>query len=353
MRLAVSGLLLFWIFHAIFLIEGRRALELQGVSWSSMSSAEHWRAAWVHGPSQLWDTVKIVRPGPLLISLACMGMTILLGVMRWRLVLAAQGLPLSFGRAMEISLVAHFFNSFLLGSTGGDLLKAYYAARETRHRKTEAVMTVFMDRLLGLFAMLLFACVMMIPNFQLLSAHRRLAAVSGFIVLMMSGCGVLVGLSLWGGVSRYIPKFRERLRQAPKGEMVERALDAARLFGRKPLFLAKALALSMALNLFCVWQIMALAEGLGLSIPGLALHAIVPVVVCISAIPITPSGLGVRENLYVLMLAAPGIHVEEAHALSISLLAYGGSLLWSVMGGIVYLCRRNRDHLDEIAGTDS
>jgi hypothetical protein len=47
--------------------------------------------------------------------------------------------------AAEISLVAHFFNSFLLGSTGGDLMKAYYAARETHHKKTEAVMTVFAD----------------------------------------------------------------------------------------------------------------------------------------------------------------------------------------------------------------
>ena len=41
----------------------------------------------------------------------------------------------------------------LLGSTGGDLLKAYYAARESHHKKTEAVVTVFVDRLIGLFSM--------------------------------------------------------------------------------------------------------------------------------------------------------------------------------------------------------
>ena len=120
----------------------------------------------------------------LLLSLVFMGLTLVLGVCRWRMVLRVQGLDLSPGRATEISFVAHFFNSFMLGSTGGDLLKAYYAARETHHKKAEAVVTVIVDRLLGLFAMLLFACLMMLPNLSLLLAHRRLAVLAGFILLM-------------------------------------------------------------------------------------------------------------------------------------------------------------------------
>ena len=70
---------------------------------------------------------------------------------------------------------------------------------------------------------------------------------------------------------------------------------------------------------------------------------------CISALPITPSGLGVRENLYVLMLTVPEINVDPTRALSLSLLAYAGSLFWSILGGVVYLSRRERDHLAEIA----
>src|SRR3989442_10980204 len=88
----------------------------------------------------------------LLLSVLFMGLTILLGVVRWRMVLRVHGIDLSLGRASEISLVAHFFNSFLLGSTGGDLLKAYYAARETHHKKTEAVVTVAVCAVPGLFA---------------------------------------------------------------------------------------------------------------------------------------------------------------------------------------------------------
>jgi glycosyltransferase 2 family protein len=348
-RAGVSLLLLGWILHSIFVVEARRFAASEGEAWEHLTRSAQWHLAWSHGPQELWHTLNMVDPGALLLSLVFMGLTIVLGLLRWRMVLRVQGLDLSLPRTAEISLVAHFFNSFLLGSTGGDLLKAYYAARETHHKKTEAVVTVLVDRLVGLFAMLLFAALMMLPNLPLLSHHRRLAALAWLVVFMMAACGSLVGLAFWGGVSKTLPKARLWLRRLPRGELVERALNASRQFGRERFFLTRMLGISMILNVCCVLQIMVLARGLHLEIPSLALFAIVPTIVCISALPITPSGLGVRENLYVLMLAVPEINVDPTRALSLSLLAYAGSLFWSILGGVVYLSRRERDNLVEIA----
>ncbi|MBC8002911.1 MAG: flippase-like domain-containing protein [Opitutaceae bacterium] len=344
-RLAVCAALLAWIFHAIFTNEAR---EIHGATWDSLSRGERWEAAWRVGPAQLWLTIRNVSPIAFAVSLVCMGGTILLGVWRWRLVLGVQGLSLSIGRALEISLVAHFFNSFLLGSTGGDLMKAYYAARETRHKKTEAVVTVFADRLIGLWSMLLFAGLFMIINASLLLRHEAFRAVSGFVLLMLLACSGLAILAFWGGVSRRFGGARGWLRKLPKGEWLERSLDSCRQFGQAPGFLPRAMGYSMALNALCVLQFWVLSIGLGLQVPVLVLFFVVPVVICISALPITPSGLGVRENLFVLMLAVPEIQVAQTSALSLSLLAYAGSLFWSLVGGIVYLSRRERRHLDEV-----
>jgi glycosyltransferase 2 family protein len=162
-----------------------------------------------------------------------------------------------------------------------------------------------------------------------------------------------MALSFWGGVSRRLPAARTWLRRLPKGDLAERALDTARQFGKEPWFLVRMLGISMILNVFCVLQIMALAWGMGLPISPSALFLIVPIIVCVSALPITPSGLGVRENLYVLMLGVKEINVEATAALSLSLLAYAGFLLWSLIGGIVYVTRKSRDHLDEIATAES
>src|SRR5688572_13920252 len=204
----------------------------------------------------------LIHNGALALSVVLMAMTIVLGVVRWRMVLRVQGLELPWTRAAEISLVAHFFNSFLLGSTGGDLMKAYYAARETHHKKAEAVMTVFADRLIGLWAMLLFAGIMMLPNLGLLQAHARLQAIALLVLAMLAACTILAFLAFRGGVSRRWGGARDWLRRLPQGERMDRLLESCREFGRQPLFVTRTLSLSMALNAFCVLQVLVLCWGL-------------------------------------------------------------------------------------------
>lgn len=350
-RLGIGAILLFWIFHSIFLKEGRQYVIAQGTNWASLTVWEQWRTAWFHGPAALWDTLNQVDLIPFLASLVLMGMTILLGIWRWRVLLHVQRIELPVTRAAEISLVAHFFNSFLLGSTGGDLLKAYYAARETRTKKTEAVITVVVDRLIGLFSMLLFACVMMFPNFAWVTSDRRLITFAALVWGLMAACGLVIGLSLWGRIATVWPRLWAWARRLPKGEILERSLEACQRFGPERRFLLKAMTLSMLVNLVCVLQILALAWGLALQVPATALLVVVPIVICLSAIPITPNGLGVRENLYVWMLTMPAFGVDSTQALSLSLLAYAGSLFWSLVGGVVYVTLKESQHLSDLTET--
>lgn len=281
-------------------------------------------------------------------SLLCMLLTILLGVVRWRMVLEVQGLHLPWSRATAITFVAQFFNSFLLGSTGGDVIKALYAARETHHKKAEAVVTVFVDRLIGLWAMLLFAAAMMLPNFDLLAKNRQLGAPALMILTMLGCLSVVLGVAFWGGVSRRFPRARQWLRKIPKAHLLERPLDACRDFGKTKGFLFKTIGISIIINVVSVFQVAVLSMGLGASVPFICWMVIVPTVTCIAAVPITPSGLGVRENLFVMMLAVPAIGLPRTTALSISLLAFAGTLFWSLAGGLAYLGLKKKEHLQEV-----
>jgi hypothetical protein len=347
-RLALCAFLLAWIFQSIFLSAGKASALSRQMDWDQMGRLAQWHEAWTAGPRELWQKLSQVQPLALAGSLLCVLLTILLNVARWRIVLEVQGLRLPWGRAAGITFVAQFFNAFLLGSTGGDVIKALYAARETHHKKTEAVVTVFVDRLLGLWAMLLFAALMMIPNAGLLRRHRQLGLPALFILAMLAGASVVLGVAFWSGLSRRFPRARQWLRKLPKGELLERSLDACRHFGRSRGFLLKTIALSLLVNVACVLQLIVLSAGMGVSISTTAWLVIVPMIFCISALPITPSGLGVRENLFVLMLAVPEIHVLKTTALSLSLLAYAGSLFWSLAGGIVYLSLKKKEHLEEV-----
>ncbi|HEY3862156.1 MAG TPA: lysylphosphatidylglycerol synthase transmembrane domain-containing protein [Verrucomicrobiae bacterium] len=350
-RVGFCLLLLLWIFHTIFLNQGKIAAQTSGLDWNHMDRAAQWKLAWTKGPEDLWLTLRTTQPVALAVSVLLVGLALFIGVVRWRVVLEAQGLHLPLGRATRISLVAQFFNSFLLGSTGGDLIKAYYAARETHHKKTEAVTTVFVDRLVGLWSMLLFASLMMAPNYAMLRASRDVGLPSLFILAMLAGLTVALGVAFWGGVSRGFPRAREYLRRLPKGALLERSLDSCRQFGKQKDFLLKTVVISLLVNVVWVVQIIVLGRGLNLHIQTMSLFVIVPVVFCISALPITPNGLGVRENLFVLMLAV--INVPKTAALSVSLIASAEGLFWSLVGGLVYAGVRQREHLSEVTHEDA
>lgn len=345
LKLAVSLVLVAWILHVIFSSEAEGQL---GEGWGDLSFAKQLRQSWTIGPAGLWETISGVSLGWLLASFGFMGATIFIGVIRWRLVLAVQGLHLSLGRAVGISLVAHFFNSFLLGSTGGDLLKAYYASAETAHKKAEAVTTVVVDRLLGLFAMLLFVSLMALANWGVVMSQQRFMAVMIVILVMLFVSGLVVVLSFWAGPTGARQKLEAFLARLPKGDVLVRCIEACHAFGENPGFLPRVLGWSMLLSLVCVLQIVALGQGLGLSMGEQfrVLLLIVPAIICISALPVTPNGIGVRENLYVWLLSATAIGIEAKAALSLSLLAFAGSLLWSLIGGAVYLAFRSRQTLD-------
>lgn len=362
LRVAIGVLLLVWIVHSIFVNEARTQANdpARGlftptgarVNWKTLSRPDQWRYGWRYGPPALARTLGSVEPAAFAASFALLGVTLFLAVVRWQMVLRAQGLELPLGRATQISLVGHFFNAFLLGTAGGDVARAYYVARETHHKKTEAVLAVFVDRVIGLWAMLLFAGLMIAPNHRLFE-RPGLRTAAALTVLMLAGATLFMFLAFRGGVSKAWPGARAWLRRLPRGDRVEELLEACRIFGREEGFTTRTLALSMIMNGFFVLQFLVLARGLHLQLPALALGLVVPVVICISALPISPSGLGVRENLFVHLLAAPAIGVPATAALSLSLLAYAVSLSWSLIGGLVYVTLKDHQHLRDLTREDA
>ena len=83
-------------------------------------------------------------------------------------------------------------NSFMPGSTGGDVVKAYYAAKHTIWR-TRAILSVLIDRALGLLALIVLGGVMASLQFNVPDC-RRIAIACGATL-------VRVGTAIFGGRS--------------------------------------------------------------------------------------------------------------------------------------------------------
>src|SRR5262249_9258247 len=80
---------------------------------------------------------------------------LLITLFRWYVLVRAQELPITLLGALRYGFIGVFFNTFLPGSVGGDIIKAAALAR-AQDRRTVAVATVIMDRVIALWGLVWF-----------------------------------------------------------------------------------------------------------------------------------------------------------------------------------------------------
>ena len=319
-----------------------------------------------------------------------MGLIPLIGATRFRWLLAVQGVHITLGRSLQLTFLGNFFNNFMLGLTGGDVVKAYSVARET-HKRTEAVITVFLDRIVGLVALALLAALMVAINYRdpkfagaalyvwaflvgaifiTLTLYSRtlrhkvhytifgvLLAGGGFILFWrvsekgwpatrLEAIAFAVALAVAGLFAFVRPlrllfqlhKFRMWL---ARNRMV-REMDATfSTFSRDPRASILSLAISFGCHVTTIFGIFGFARALGIAAPINYFLVFVPVIVMVAAIPVSLAGWGVQEAVFQVFFGAVGVNATEAVTLSfVYRLSY--AVLWSLPGGVVMMLSKDR-----------
>ena len=268
------------------------------------------------------------------------------GAVRWGEILAAQGLRLSFSRVFQVFFVGQFFNAFMLGACGGDMARAYYASKDAPGRRAEAVSTVFVDRAVGLFATILFCCVVIVLRipFFLNNQGTRWPGILMFLFLIASVVGIFALFRR--NLFEHWTFFRQLERDTRLGPLIRRTYDAFYLYRSHHRVMAIALVYSY-LNLgFLTAACYCLGRSLQIHTSLLEYFTLFPIISVIAAIPITPGSLGVREGLFVSMFAA--ILVDAHQALALSLMVYAVSLVWSLFGGVFFIGRPLSAEIEEL-----
>lgn len=116
-----------------------------------------------HGLGYVWNRHVVegqpVRAGYLLGGFAIYCVAVAITLVRWYLLVRALDLPITLRAAFRYGLIGIFFNTFLPGAVGGDIIKAAALARG-QSRRTAAVATVIMDRLLALWGLVWFVAIL-------------------------------------------------------------------------------------------------------------------------------------------------------------------------------------------------
>ncbi len=273
--------------------------------------------------------VTQMRKGIYFPSLLFLFTVILIDVVRWQLLLRVQGVVLDYPHALALTYGGIFCNTFMLGSTGGDVIKAVLVARRTT-RKARAVLTIFLDRLVGLVALVIVAGAVIPLQWNVPEVRRIAVVVYGFLGAFFGG--FLVYFHPAFRASRLFRWFMARLRMKVLHE-----LDAAFYAYRgSPRVVVLAFAITFVAHLFGILAIIGFGKALGIQEASVAHYFIFyPIIAVVCSIPISFSGWGVGEMAFAALFGAVG--VQPAAAITLSVLSRLSILFVSLPGGLVFL----------------
>ncbi len=274
---------------------------------------------------EIWDTLRHIHLLWLLLAWVIFLLGIVVRAARWGTLLDALGIHRPLRELAAWYFVGGFFNVILPTGFGGDAVRVAEVAQDTK-RLGATLNSVIVDRYLGIIVLLGMglATAVIWPG----------AAPIGVVALMavLFGGGLLaawvLGRPWWGVLGQ-------------RGDLVGRAVRALRLpalaeaiasYDRRAI--ARGLAISLLFNFLQIGWNVAIARGLGISLPLTTFLVFVPLTAVALLLPAF-GGLGVRELTYVGLFGSAGLPAATAMALSLGV--YIITVATGLVGGVMYL----------------
>jgi len=252
---------------------------------------------------------------------------------RWRILLNALKMDIPLAKLTALYFVGTFFNNILPTGIGGDVVRGYKLSKQSK-RPIESVGTVLLDRATGLLVLFLIALLALPFSHQLIAPNVAMA-----ILLLCLGSWAGLGLVLrrdwlerWGllRIMARIKKLRELYES---------------VYTCGPKAISGALAVSFVFNVLLIAVNYLTALSLGVEIPLWYFLLFIPLISFLLVLPISLSGLGVREGGYVYLFAQAG--VSAPLALAMSLLFYALNVATGLIGGVLYALEGARGYMED------
>jgi uncharacterized protein (TIRG00374 family) len=266
----------------------------------------NWAPANGHGLQEQWQ--KHVLEGQpihyqfLLLAFLIGLLSTMLTFVRWYVLVRAQGLPFTLADALRLGAVGIFFNNFLPGGVGGDIIKAAFLAR-SQSRRTVAVATVIMDRAIALWALFWFVGLLGLAFWGLgiLSPEARAPRVIIVGSVIITAVSWVVWILLGLLPADRAEHFAGRLARLPKaGGSAAEFWRAIVMYRRQQWLVYLVMLMSWVGHagfvLTFYFAVRTLWDPTNAPIPTLAEHfLLVPIGLVIQALPGLPGGLGLGE----------------------------------------------------------
>lgn len=284
--------------------------------------------------SELWNAF-IHHPAYVVAGVLFFSVSLLCGITRWYILLRKLNLPLSYRDCIRLYAIGHFCNMLGPGALGGDVVKASFVAKKNPTKRTELITSIAAERFIGMVAMVIFVATICACSPSFFASHPELKSFRNMFFLLFFAliCFLVILVVVdWG-------KYAGRIRTREGGfrekilSILVRSWETLRVCLTHPWTTGGAFLISLVNHCVDVICYFILSKSLEITVRFRELLVVSPIANTVAAIPITPGGAGVRENILQEMLASVGVLKDESAALG--LLMFSTLLIWAIVGAIV------------------
>jgi glycosyltransferase 2 family protein len=304
---------------------------------------------WLIGMMDWKQALQMIKEGSplyLVVAFLAIQLTVSTSIWKWKLLIDSSEKNkdrngASMKKLGRIYYIGLFFNNFLPGSVGGDVVRIYYLGKKTG--VSTATTSVLFERITSGGALV---GIVILSAFFMDDARPYLLSLFILIGIVLV---LYLFIKLWlKKVTRSelssdssVPLGRiDSLMKKGKQEIIKIGETAKDYRNEGWIWWLKIGILSLLFQVGMAWINDLLFLSFGIDIPLLELLVIITLISVITMLPVSLNGLGVREASYVFFFNELG--VPEEIALSVSLLFFFLVSISSLVGGIFWLSERRR-----------
>jgi uncharacterized protein (TIRG00374 family) len=275
-----------------------------------------------------WEIVKGLNLGILGIAALLLAINQTIVASRWYLLLRLQQIDIGLLPAIKLTFLGFTYNNFLPSSVGGDVLRAWYVTKHTPKR-FEAVLSVFIDRAIGLGALIISAVVayLLFPKTSE-SENLTLASKTNLPDLLAKYWWIIVALAAAAAliliVAGLLPNGRRLLKSGYSYLMTTgrhlfiKAGKAVFLYCCRPFSMLGFLAMTLFCQTLFIFGLWLVGRELGITAGFVYYLVFIPLSWVIGMLPISIGGVGIMEGALVLLFVqVAGVGRDNAFAVAI------------------------------------
>jgi glycosyltransferase 2 family protein len=269
-----------------------------------------------------WEIFKGLNLGILAIALVLLIINQTIVASRWYLLLRLQSIDIGFSAAIKLTFVGFFYNNFLPGSVGGDVLRAWYVTKHTPKR-LEAVLSVFVDRAIGLGGLLISVIVAFLLFPKTGEIEKSLAVPDLLTKYWWVALAVIAVIAVALVIVYLLPKTRPLLKLGytyvvtTGRHIFVKASKAVFLYCCRPVWMLVFLGMTLFCQTLFIFGLWLVGRELGIEASFVYYLVFIPISWVVGMLPISIGGVGVMEGTLKFLFGLVGVEGNAAIAMAL------------------------------------